>query len=134
MSGRRDAIPRRKKDPARDARESTRAFEELVHRPDASKQYVLRLYVSGRKPRSQHAIAALTALCREHLQGRYELEVIDVDDNPKLAIQEQIFALPTLIKELPEPFKRFIGDLQDPSRVLLALDVTTRNVTPRSMP
>ena len=107
--------------------DATRDFEELLHRPDARKLYVLRLYVSGRKPRSQHAIATLTALCKEHLQGRFDLEVIDVDENPKLAIREQIFALPTLVKELPEPFRRFVGDPADPSRVLIGLDVTSRS-------
>ncbi|HET8948440.1 MAG TPA: circadian clock KaiB family protein [Candidatus Polarisedimenticolia bacterium] len=107
--------------------DSAREFEELMHRPDARKQYVLRLYVSGRKPRSQHAIATLTALCREHLQGRFNLEVIDVDENPRLAQREQIFALPTLVREMPEPLRRFIGDLADTSSILVGLNVTSRS-------
>jgi circadian clock protein KaiB len=107
--------------------DSTREFEELMHRPDERKQYVLRLYVSGRKPRSQHAIATLTALCREHLPGRFDLEVIDVDDNPRRAQREQIFALPTLVREMPAPLRRFIGDLNDTSRILVGLDVSSRS-------
>ena len=99
----------------------------MHRRPDEGKWYVLRLYVSGRKPRSQHAIATLTALCREHLKGRFDLEVIDVDQNPKVAQREQIFALPTLIREFPEPLRRFVGDLADTSRVLVGLDVTSRS-------
>ena len=114
------ARPRKKAD-------STREFEELLHRPDERKQYVLRLYVSGRKPRSQHAIATLTALCRQHLHARFDLQVIDVDENPKLAQREQIFALPTLVREMPEPLRRFIGDLADTSRILVGLDVTSRS-------
>jgi circadian clock protein KaiB len=111
----------------RKKRDSTREFEELLRRPDPRKLYVLRLYVSGRRPHSQQAIATLTALCREHLAGRVSLEVIDVDENPKLAQREQIFALPTLVREMPEPLRRYIGDLAEVERLLLGLDVATRS-------
>jgi circadian clock protein KaiB len=109
--------------------DAKRRLEEALARPQAGKRYILRLYVSGRKPRSAQAIATLTTLCREHLAGRVDLEVIDVDDNPKVVQREQIFALPTLVRELPEPLRRFVGDLADPSRVLLGLDVETRSVS-----
>jgi len=109
--------------------DARRRLEEALARPEAGKHYVLRLYVSGRRPRSAQAIATLTALCREHLAGRVDLEVIDVDENPKVVQREQIFALPTLVRELPEPLRRFVGDLADPSRVLLGLDVATRKVS-----
>lgn len=109
--------------------DATLAFEKAVERRHAEKHYILRLYVSGRKPRSAQAIATLTALCREHLEGRVDLEVIDVDDNPKVVVREQIFALPTLVKELPEPLRRYVGDLGDASRVLVGLDVETRSAS-----
>jgi circadian clock protein KaiB len=117
------SVPRPRSDDAR------RKLEEALARPESEKHYVLRLYVSARMPRSAQAIATLTALCREHLAGRVDLEVIDVDADPKVAQREQIFALPTLVKELPEPLRRFVGDLADPSRVLLGLDVETRSVS-----
>jgi circadian clock protein KaiB len=107
--------------------DDTRDFEALLRRGDPQKHYVLRLYVSGRKPRSQQAIATLSALCREHLAGRVDLEVIDVDENPKLAMRENIFALPTLVREMPEPLRRYIGDLAEVERLLLGLDVETRS-------
>jgi circadian clock protein KaiB len=105
------------------------AMEALLARPDTGRRYVLRLYVSGRKPRSAGAIATLTALCLQHLEGRYDLEVIDVDENPKLAIREQILALPTLVRELPAPLRRFVGDLADPERVLVGLDLAPRRAS-----
>jgi len=107
--------------------DSSREFEELLHRPDPHKLYVLRLYVSGSKPRSRQAIATLSTLCKEHLAGKVDLEVIDVDEDPKLARREQIFALPTLVREMPEPLRRYIGDLADVERLLLGLDVETRS-------
>ena len=113
----------------RQSAEAKRRLEEALKGPADGRSYVLRLYVSGRKPRSAQAIATLTALCREHLAGRVDLEVIDVDDNPSVVMREQIFALPTLVKELPEPLRRFVGDLADPSRVLLGLDVKIRSVS-----
>ena len=118
-----------KRNPASTTRsiaETTRAFEKMLNEPRDGRKYVLRLYVSGRKARSAHAIATLTALCREHLEGRCDLEVIDVDEDPKRAIQAQIFALPTLVKELPQPLRRWVGDLADEERVLVGLDLEPR--------
>ena len=86
--------------------------------------YVLRLYVTGTTPRSQQAIANIRDICEEHLQGRYQLEVHDVYQRPLVA-GEQIIALPTLIKELPLPIRRFIGDLSDTDRILIGLDLKT---------
>ena len=90
---------------------------------DAQERYVLRLYVTGMTPRSTRAFAAIKALCEEHLQGRYDLEVIDIYQHPQLAKDEQIIAVPTLVKKLPEPLRRLIGDLSDTERVLLGLDL-----------
>ena len=103
--------------------DTTRAFERMLQEPRAGQNYVLRLYVSGRKPRSAHAIANLASLCERYLADRCDLEVIDVDEDPTRAIQEQIFALPTLVKELPQPLRRWVGDLTDESRVLVGLDL-----------
>ena len=85
--------------------------------------YVLRLYVTGSTPRSALAIRNLKAICDEHLKGRYVLEVIDVYQRPKLARDEQIVATPTLIKALPTPLRRIIGDLSNVDRVLMGLDL-----------
>jgi circadian clock protein KaiB len=88
-----------------------------------SQQYVLRLYVTGSTPRSTLAIRNLKGICEEHLQGRYLLEVIDIYQRPALAKDEQIVATPTLIKVLPGPIRRLIGDLSSKERVLLGLDL-----------
>ncbi len=85
--------------------------------------YVLRLYITGATPRSLRAIANVKAICEEHLQGRYELEVIDLYQQPVLAQGEQIIAAPTLIKELPEPLRRVIGDMSQTEKILVGLDL-----------
>jgi circadian clock protein KaiB len=98
-------------------------FERLLTRRRRPKNYVLRLYVTGMTVRSTEAIAALKAICQEHLQGRYELEVIDVYQHPQLAMDEQIVALPMLVKKLPSPLRRLVGNLSDEERVLMGLDL-----------
>lgn len=85
--------------------------------------YVLRLYVTGMTPHSSKAISTIKALCEEYLQGRYNLEVVDIYQQPALARDEQIIATPTLVKKLPTPLRRFIGDLSDKERVLLGLNL-----------
>ena len=102
-------------------RNSTKAFERAT-RPQL-RSYVLRLYVAGTSPRSLRAIKNAREICDEHLQGRYELEVIDVFQQPTLAKDDQIVAVPTLIKKLPAPLRRFIGDLSDRKVVLVGLDL-----------
>src|SRR5215510_6713963 len=86
-------------------------------------QYVLRLYVTGMTPRSTAALARIKAICEEHLKGRYDLQVIDIYQHPTLAKEEQIIALPTLVKKLPAPLRRFIGDLSDQERILVGLEL-----------
>lgn len=86
-------------------------------------KYVLRLYVAGMTPRSQEAIRTVTTICEEHLAGRYELEVIDLYQQPTLAKGEQIVAAPTLVKKLPEPLRRFIGNMANKERILVGLDL-----------
>lgn len=84
----------------------------------------LRLYVAGQTPRSLTAFANLKRLCEEHLNGRYIIEVIDLVKSPQLAQSDQIVALPTLVRKLPEPIKRVIGDLSNIEKVMVGMDIT----------
>jgi circadian clock protein KaiB len=96
---------------------------EAVATPPDEERYVLRLYVTGMTLRSMQAIANLRAICETRLQGRYELEVVDIYQHPRLARDEQIVAAPTLIKKLPLPLRRMVGNLSDEERVLMGLDL-----------
>src|SRR5512134_3772557 len=88
-----------------------------------SKTYELRLYVAGQTPKSLAAFANLKKICEEHLSGQYELEVIDLLKHPQLASGDQILAIPTLVRKLPAPIKKIIGDLSNTERVLVGLDL-----------
>lgn len=103
--------------------DTTEAFEKLIATSQVGERYVLRLYVTGMTPRSTEAFASIKALCEDRLHGRYELEVIDIYQHPQLAIDEQIIAVPTLVKKLPAPLRRLVGDLSNQDRVLLGLDL-----------
>jgi len=103
--------------------DATAEFEKLLTVTHAEEHYVLRLYVTGMTPRSTEAFASIKAICEERLKGRYELEVIDIYQHPQLAIDEQIIAVPTLVKQLPAPLRRLVGDLSNEERVLLGLDL-----------
>ena len=92
----------------------------------AAERYVLRLYVTGMTPRSAQAIKNLQAICEEYLDGRYELDVIDIYQQPVLTRGEQIIAAPTLIKKLPFPLRKVVGDLSNENRVLMGLDLQPR--------
>jgi circadian clock protein KaiB len=105
---------------------SMAAFEDAVRGSDENKKYILRLYVTGVTPKSQHAIANVKRICEEHLEGRYELEIIDIYQQPALARGEQIVATPTLIKKIPAPLRRFIGDMADTEKILFGLDLVPR--------
>lgn len=91
--------------------------------PDDEKMWTLRLYVAGQTPNAVTAFANLKRICEEHLAGKYEIEVIDLLENPKLARGDQILAVPTLVRKLPEPVKKIIGDLSNTERVLVGLDL-----------
>jgi circadian clock protein KaiB len=91
--------------------------------PGQSARYDLRLYVAGQTSRSLIAFENLRRICETHLQGEYRIEVVDVLKNPQLARGDQILALPTLVRKLPEPIKKIIGDLSHEERVLIGLDV-----------
>jgi len=88
-----------------------------------TKTYELRLYVAGQTPKSRAAFANLKRICETHLSGQYRIEVIDLMKTPQLAAGDQIFAVPTLVRRLPEPIKKIIGDLSNEERVLVGLDV-----------
>ena len=94
------------------------------------KPYMLTLYVSGVTSRSQRAIANLNAICEEYLKDRCEVEVVDIYQFPELAKSADIVAAPTLVKQLPLPVRRLIGDLSEHSRVLLLLDVRAKDALP----
>jgi circadian clock protein KaiB len=89
----------------------------------------LRLYVAGQTPKSITAFANLKKICEEHLAGQYSIEVVDLLKNPQLAKGDQIIAIPTLVRKLPEPIKKIIGDLANTERVLVGLDI--RPVSPK---
>jgi circadian clock protein KaiB len=99
---------------------------QIAEDPAIPGHYNLRLYVAGQTPKSLTAIANLKAICEDHLAGRYTIEVVDLLQNPQLAEGDQILAVPTLVRRLPPPIKRVIGNLSDIERVLVGLDIRPR--------
>ncbi len=108
------------------AQSAKRALEQAAREAD-DRHYVLRLYVAGMTPRSQEAVRSVTSICQEHLAGRYDLQVIDIYQQPVLAEGEQIIAAPTLIKQLPLPLRRLIGSMADEQKVLVGLDLRPKS-------
>jgi len=108
-------------------RNATEVFEEAL-KGNALKRakYILRLYVTGSTGRSLRAIHNLKKLCEEHLPDNYDLEVIDIYKDPAAAREAQIIAAPTLVKKLPQPIRRFVGDLSNTQKVLIGLDIYKR--------
>jgi circadian clock protein KaiB len=94
---------------------------------DGEKLWELRLYVAGQTPKSIAAFANLKKICEEHLAGQYRIEVIDLLKQPQLAAGDQILAIPTLVRKLPEPVRKIIGDLSDTERTLVGLNLRPRN-------
>lgn len=109
-----------------DNRSTVSGEEEDRTRAESEYQYELRLYVAGQTPRSLEAFGNLKKICEEHLKGRYSIEVIDLLENPRLAKGDQILAIPTLVRRLPEPVRKIIGTLADTERVLVGLDLRPR--------
>ncbi len=105
--------------------DATSRFEAAVGEPPRDR-YRLRLFVAGAAPTSVRALQRTREVCERHLAGRYELEVIDVHQRPERASEDDIFAIPTLLKELPAPLRRVIGELSDEGRVLIALGIETK--------
>jgi circadian clock protein KaiB len=111
-------------------KDQVEVFEHAL-KDSQDKKYVLRLYVAGATPRSTEAIVNIKKVCEEHLKGRYQLEVIDIYQQPVLAKGEQIIAAPTLVKKLPLPLRKFIGSMADVDRILVGLDLKPKDaVTP----
>jgi circadian clock protein KaiB len=104
--------------------DTAETIEQESERPqEESDRYELRLYVAGQTPKSIAAFNNLKKICEEHLAGKYRIEVIDLLKNPQLARGDQIFAIPTLVRKLPEPLRKIIGDLSNTERVLVGLDL-----------
>jgi len=101
------------------------AAQQPADAPD--EVWELRLYVAGQTPKSLTAFANLKRICEEHLRGRYTIEVIDLLENPQLARGDQILAIPTLVRKLPPPIRKIIGDLSNTERVLVGLDLRPRS-------
>jgi circadian clock protein KaiB len=98
--------------------------------PDHQAEWKLRLYVAGQTPKSLTAFANLKRICEEHLAGRYQIEVIDLMRHPELAQRDQIIALPTLVRKLPEPIKRIVGDLSNSERVIVGMNLEKLSLPP----
>jgi len=99
------------------------AFARAIADSSWEASFVLRLYVSGMTPRSRAAIDNIQKLCQEHLAGRYDLQIIDIYQQPELAKDQQIIAAPTLVKKLPLPLRKVVGDMADAGRVMMVLGV-----------
>ena len=93
---------------------------------EGEQRWCLRLYVAGRSPKCLTALENLTRFCKEHMPGRYEIEVVDLLENPRLAKDDQIVAIPTLVRKLPEPLRRIIGDLSNAERMIVGLDLKSK--------
>jgi circadian clock protein KaiB len=100
--------------------------KKVTGKEKADKEWELRLYVAGETQNSKTAIENLNRICEEHLKGRYHIELVDLTKNPQLAAGEQIFAVPTLVRKLPEPIRKIIGDLSAEEKVLVGLDIHSR--------
>jgi circadian clock protein KaiB len=112
---------------AKPARRSGKRKPRAPRKTRAAGFFDLRLYVAGQTARSLTALSNLRAICEEHLEGRYRIEVIDLLENPQLARGDQILALPTLVRKLPEPIRKLVGDLSDTERALVGLDLRRRS-------
>lgn len=108
---------------------STDDFEALIKSSGQLDHYVLKLYVTGTTPRAAQAVVSIRALCDEYLPGRYDLEVIDIYQQPGAAAVEQIIAAPTLVKQEPAPAKRIVGNLSDKDKILLSLNIDATHET-----
>jgi len=106
-------------------KDQVKAFERESRKADKRK-YILRLYVTGMTEKSTQAIENIRQICEDHLKGHYDLEVIDIYQQPVLARGDQIIAAPTLIKKLPLPLRRFIGNLSDKEKIILGLELKTK--------
>ena len=119
-------MKRKKNDKEPPPTDSIRDFEMAVGKTDKG-TYILHLFVAGMTPNSKTAIENIKKICEEHLEGRYELKIIDIYQQPAFAKEAQIFAAPTLVKELHLPLRKFIGDMSHTERILVGLDVKQKS-------
>ena len=104
---------------------TTKKFEDSIE-TSSTEKYVLRLYVTGMTPKSINAIENIRKICEENLKGRYELEIVDIYQQPEFAKKEEIIAAPTLIKKLPLPLRKFIGDMSNKDKILVGLNLVPK--------
>jgi circadian clock protein KaiB len=110
---------------ASDTKDRPRSLQEITESNEsvANEVWELRLYVAGQTPRSVAAFANLKRICEDHLAGRYHIEVVDLVKHPQLAAGDQILAIPTLVRKLPQPLRKIVGDLRDTERALVGLQI-----------
>lgn len=120
------------KRPGKSSPRRPRSLQELTQRkaPTKSDVWELRLYVAGQTPRSVAAFANLKKICEQHMPGRYNIEVVDLVKHPQLAAGDQILAIPTLVRKLPEPLRKIVGDLSDTERALVGLQLRPATLEP----
>jgi circadian clock protein KaiB len=106
--------------------ENTQAWSVEPQTSGTEDKWLLRLYVAGRTPKCVSAFENLNRFCEEHMAGRYEIEVVDLLENPRLAKDDQIIAIPTLVRKLPEPLRKIIGDLSNTERMLVGFDLKSK--------
>jgi circadian clock protein KaiB len=123
VKARRGGGPRSRKPPSEASGAVPAGSSSAAGQPDVTDVWNLRLYIAGDSPKSKTALANLRRLCESYLDGRYHIEVVDLKVRPELAKADQILALPTLIRKIPEPMKRLIGDLSNAERALIGLDL-----------
>ena len=116
-------MPSKSKTGVRGPKSSTVEFEKLLKDVNRAQHYVLRLYITGTTSRSSRAIANVYSLCEEYLPGQYDLEVVDIYQQPQVAADAQIIAAPTLVKQMPKPLVRMVGDLSRRDKVLIGLNL-----------
>jgi circadian clock protein KaiB len=103
-------------------------FRDRTEHSADDQTWELRLYVAGQTPKSIAAFANLKRMCEQHLNGRYQIEIIDLLENPQLAAGDQIIAIPTLVRKLPQPLRKIVGDLRDTERVLVGLQLRAAGI------
>jgi circadian clock protein KaiB len=113
--------------PAKEKKDVKRKKTAPIKSSDSAEVWNLRLYVAGQTAKSIAAFANLRKICEDHLKGKYSIEVVDLLENPRLARGDQILAIPTLVRKLPEPVRKIIGDLSNTEKVLVGLDIRPRS-------
>lgn len=117
--------------PRQKLKDSIREFEKAIKGEATDNKFVLKLYVSGATSRSSRAVENIRNFCEEHLKGRYALEIVDIYQQPGLLEKDQVVAAPTLIKELPPPLRRLIGDMSNKEKIMIGLNIVPKKEAER---